>query len=152
MKFKGMNFYKNLYNQINDIDVAKTAYGDKLTFTSETFVNDNDFSFALLYNYLLLKNDIDLEIEKATSNNTNAKNKEIELKDTTSEEFESDAQIYEDMCKFFNLPQKSKITLKNFFTLFNLSSDDFDEESIKVYNLAFNNVKKSCNKDFSMEA
>lgn len=152
MKFKGMNFYKNLYNQISDIDVATTVYGDKLTFTSEKFVNANDFSFALLYNYLLLKNDIDLEIEKATINNKNAKNKEIELKDTTSEEFENDAQIYADMCKFFSLPQKSKITLKNFFTLFNLSSDDFDEESIKVYNLAFNNVKKSCNKDFSMEA
>lgn len=146
IKFKGMDFYKNLYNGISDIDIEKTIYGNKIAFSSEKYVNVADFSFALLYNYLLLKNDIDFEIEKSTKQGI----KTSDRADIDTQE--DDFCIYNDMCRFFNIPQRNKITLNNFFSAFGLSFDDFDEESIKVYSLAFNNVKKSCYKENTMQA
>ena len=144
IKFKRMDFYKNLYSGIGDIDIEKTIYGNKLVFCSEKYVNVADFSFALLYNYLLLKNDIDFEIKKSAKENNTAN----DCKGTQEDDF----SIYNDMCKFFNIPQRNKITLNNFFSIFGLSFDDFDEESIKVYSLAFENVKKSCFKEITMQA
>lgn len=136
MKFKGMNFYKNLYNHISDIDVYKTVNGDKLAFESDSKVNVNDFSFSLLYNYLLVKYDIDCEM--------------MDIGDEEIDNF--DLVTYERMCKFFNNPQYTAINLSNFFNTFGFSMEDFDTDSLKVYSIAFNNVKKMCEPEMTMGA
>ncbi|MBQ8749788.1 MAG: hypothetical protein IJZ29_04910 [Clostridia bacterium] len=128
MQFKEYEFYQDLYNSVEDIDIVKTNYGKQISFVTDKNVTIADFSFALLLNNIVLKYEI------AQENDLNAN------------KFENCYDIYDELCYFFE-QDKSKVTLKNLFSAFGLEVDDFDDESIKIFGLAFNNIKNSISYD-----